>query len=97
MTSPPRPMARFQINFTNISRVLLFSLPKLLNGSAPLKQIAARAKNGEKSLRRHLLLGLWPDFKIFSQNYFNHSPLQILLNWFHSAEQDGRQSEKKKT
>ena len=62
-----------------------------LNGSASLNTMAARAKN-RKTLKRHLLQGHWPNFKIISQEYSLGDPLPKLLKLFRSDEHDGRQS-----
>ena len=43
------------------------------NGSAPLNKMAARAKK-YKIFKQHLVLGQWPDFKIFAQKYSTNGP-----------------------
>ena len=50
--------------------------------------MTTRAKN-RKIFKQHLLLGQWPDFKIFAQKFFG--PLPKLLKLLCSAEQNGLQ------
>ena len=60
-------------------------LPKLLNDSASLNKMAARAKN-RKSFKWYHFLGQWPDFKIIWQKCSLYDPLPKLLKSFRSAE-----------
>ena len=60
-------------------------------GSVPLNKMAARAKK-YKLFKRHLVLGQWPDFKIFTQKYSTNGPQPKLLKWLRLAEQNGGQS-----
>ena len=53
--------------------------------------MAARAKK-KKKIKRRLVLGQGPDFKIISLKCFSNAPLLKLLKWFGSAEQNGRQT-----
>ena len=46
----------------------------------------------EKPLKRHLLYGQWPNFRVISQKCFSYGPLPKLLRWYHSAEQNCHQS-----
>ena len=57
-------------------------------GSAPLNKMAARTKNW-KSFKRYLVLGQWPDFKIFAQKCSSNGPLPQMLKRFRLAEQNG--------
>ena len=61
------------------------------NGSAPLNNMAARAKN-RKTFKRLLLQNCWADFEIISQKCSLGGPLPKLLKQFRSTEQYGRQS-----
>ena len=91
-TSPPRPMGRFQNNFTGMflgwpsTKIAKMVLLRWTKWPSKLKI--------EKPFKRHLLPGQWADFKIISQKCSLDDSLLKLLKWFGSAEQNGRQSKK---
>ena len=78
-------------------------MPLYENGLAPLNKMAARSKKGKKKTKKktkqkkktkkkNFNLGQRPDFKIISQKCSLGDPLQKLLKWFRSAEQNDRHS-----
>ena len=68
-------------------------LPKLLNRSAPLNKMAARAKN-RKTFKQLLLLNQRMDFEMIMQECFFGDPLPKLLKQFRYVEQNGCQGYK---
>ena len=68
-------------------------LPKCSNRSAPLNNMATRAKN-RKTFKQLLVLNQKMDYEIIIQECFLGDPLPKLLKRFHYVEQNGRQSYK---
>ena len=68
--------------FTKIAQMVLFHWTRW----------PPELKVEKKIFKRHLLLGQWPDFKIFAQKCFSNGPLPKLLKWFRSAAQNGHPS-----
>ena len=91
MTSPPRPMDRFQNNYTEMflwwpSIIIAKIVPLRWTKWPPELKI-------EKPLNdTHFLLGQWFDFKIISQKCYLGDPLPKLLKWLRSAKQNDHQS-----
>ena len=88
MTSPPKPMAWFQNNFTE--RFLRWPSIKI----AKMVTLHWTKWPPELKVEKHLLLGQWPDFKIISQKCSLGDPLPKLLKWFRSAEQSCTKAKK---
>ena len=67
------------------------------SGSAPLNKMAARAKKYEKIFKQNLVLGQWPDFKIFAQKLSTKGLQPKLLKWLRLAEQMAARAKNRKT
>ena len=82
-TSSPRPIGRFQNNFTGM--FLGWPSTKIAK-MVPLRWTKWPSKlKIEKPFKRHLLPGQWADFKIISQKCSLDDSLLKLLKWFRSG------------
>ena len=93
MTSPQRPIGRFQHNLIE----MFFGWPSTkIAKMVPLRWTKWPSEQKiKKPFKQYLLLGQWADFKIISQECSLDDPLPVLLKWFCSAEQMAVRAKKK--